>query len=117
MNTDRRKELKEDYNNRHPHKGIVSWKSGDNTWVLMSNDANADYNSTSFQLKLGSWPNKEMQKAYTSNPESFEWTLEMELDYKDITDDVSDDLYIMLMEYMDEHPEAKLMKPIKKRRY
>ncbi len=117
MNTDRRKELKEDYNNRHPHKGVVSWKSGDNIWVLMSNDANADYNSTSFQLKLGSWPNKEMQKAYTSNPESFVWTLEMELDYKDITDDVSDDLYIMLMEYMDEHPDAKLMKPIKKRRY
>ena len=30
MNADRKKELKEDYNNRHPHKGIVSWKSGDN---------------------------------------------------------------------------------------
>ena len=42
--------------------GIIAWNLtkyyGDAMWVDMSTDANADYNGTSFQLKLGSWPNK-----------------------------------------------------------
>jgi len=113
MSQDRRKELKEQYNNRHPDKGLVCWKSKERIWVMPSNDAKADYNGTVFQLKLGSWPNRELQKAYTEDPESFQWSLECELDYKDNDDDVSDDLSLMLMEFMDAHPDAKLMKPVK----
>ncbi len=113
ISTDRRKELKSQYNNRHPNKGIVSWKSKGRTWVMFSNDAQADFNGTSFQLKLGSWPNKELQKAYSEDPESFEWTFERELKYDDNSEDVSDDLKLMLMDYMEKNPDAKLMKPIK----
>jgi len=93
--------------------GIVCWKCGDDMWVAPSLDTKADFNGTSFQLKLGSWPNKELQNAYKADPESFQWVFEKELKYEDNSDDVSDDLTLMLMEYLDEHPDAKLMKPVK----
>jgi len=110
---DRKRELRERYNNRHPDKGIVCWKSKGRIWVMMSQDAKADFNGTSFQLNLGSWPNKEMQKAYNEDPNSFEWSLEKELEYEDNADDVTDDLKLMLMDYMEAHPDAKFMRPIK----
>jgi len=116
MDADRRKELKEEYANRHPDKGLVCWKSKGRIWVMPSSDAKADFNGTSFQLRLGSWPNKEMQKAYKEDPDSFEWSFEEELEYKDNSDDVSDDLSLMLMEYMEKHPDAQLMRPIKIKR-
>jgi len=115
-NSDRRKELKEQYNNRHPDKGLVCWKSKGRIWVMPTQDANADYNGTKFQLDLGSWPNRDLQNAYKQDPESFEWSFEKELKYEDNSDDVSDDLSIMLMEFMDEYPDAKLMRPIKIKR-
>ena len=68
MDNAKKKELREQYNNRHPEMGIVCWQCDDEMWVDMSTDANADYNSTSFQLKLGSWPNKTLQKVYKENP-------------------------------------------------
>ena len=113
--TDRKKELKEQYKLRHPDMGIVGWKSKDKVWVMPSKDIKADFNSTSFQLKLGSWMNREMQNAYNEDSSSFEWVVLDELEYEDITKDYTDDLSLLLMEYMENHPEAKLMKPLKKR--
>jgi len=106
MNQDRKKELKEQYINRHPKMGVICWKSKDKMWIDISKDSNADYNGTSFQLKLGSWVNKELQRAYTSDPESFEFILLKELDYEDYNDDHSDDLEILLMEVLDDYPDA-----------
>ena len=114
MDKDRRKELREQYNNRHPDMGIVTWRCGDNIWVMTTTDANADYNSMSFQLKLGSWRGRELQQAYKDNPDGFVWTLESKLKYDDLNEDHSEDLEIMLMEFMDDHPNAKPMKPGKK---
>ena len=68
MNTERKKELKEAYSNRHPDMGIVCWTNGDRMWIAKSKDAKADFNGTSFQLQLGSWPNREMQDAYKADP-------------------------------------------------
>lgn len=87
MDKDRRKELREQYNNRHPDMGVVTWRCGEDIWVMTTKDANADYNSMSFQLKL---------------------------EYDDLNEDCSEDLEIMMMEFMDEHPNAKPMKPGKK---
>jgi len=115
MDRDRKKELREQYEKRHPDMGIVCWKSGDNMWVDVSTDAKADYNGTSFQLKLGSWPNKELQKAYTENPDSFEFSLIKELKYEDPTEDHREDLEILMMEFMDEYPNAKDMRNKRKK--
>lgn len=83
-------------------------------WVAVSKDAQADYNSTHFQLKLGSWPNRDLQKRYRENPEAFRWSLIRPLEYEDETEDYSEDLQILLMEFMEEFPEAKPMRPGKK---
>lgn len=116
VDKDRRKELREQYNNRHPDMGVVTWRHDNDIWVMTSKDAHADYNGMSFQLKLGSWPNKELQNAYKADPDGFVWTLEKQLEYEDLNDDLSDDLELLLMEFMEEHPEAKPMKPGKKRK-
>ena len=114
MDREQRAALKEAYANRHPDMGIVCWKSGERMWIAKSKDTRADFNSTSFQLKLGSFPNREMQAAYNEAPSSFEWLLLKKLDYKEPDEDHEDDLALLYMEAADEHPEAKPMKVGKK---
>lgn len=111
MNQERRKELREQYDKRHPDMGVVCWRCGDSRWAMISRDARADFNSTSFQLKLGTWPNREMQRAYNEPPDAFEWSLAKALDYKDPTEDYSDDLEILWLEFLEEQPGAKPMRP------
>lgn len=115
MDKDRRKELREQYDNRHPDMGVVTWRHGNDIWVMTTKDANADYNRTSFQLRLGSWPNRELQDAYNADPNGFVWTLEKQLKYEELNEDHSDDLEILLMDFIDKHPDAKPMKLGKKR--
>lgn len=110
MTNDRKKELKEQYEKRHPRMGIICWQSGEKLWADMSRNADGDYNSTSFQLKLGSWPNRELQSAFTAAPESFSFSLVKELEYEDYSEDHTDDLKILLMDYLREHPDAKPMR-------
>lgn len=110
MDNEKRKALKEQYKNRHPKMGIVCWQCGDEMWVDMSKDAVADFNSTTFQLKLGSWPNKALQKAYKENPDGFRFSLIKELDYENHSDDHTDDLKILLMDLLEEYPSAKPMR-------
>ena len=114
MDKEKRKALQETYANRHPDMGIVCWKSGDNMWIAKSKNAKVDFNGTTFQLKLGSWPNREMQAAYKANPDSFEWLMLKQLDYKELGDDHDDDLELLYMEVMDEYPAAKPMRPGKR---
>lgn len=110
MDKEQKERLKEQYRNRHPDMGIVCWKSGEQMWIAKSKNATADYNSTSFQLKLGSYPNKEMQAAYKSDPASFEWLILKTLDYKELDDDHDEDLELLHMMCMDEYPQAKPMR-------
>ena len=110
MDNEKKKALKEQYNNRHPKMGIVCWQCGDEMWVEMSTDSNADFNSTSFQLRFGSWPNKSLQKAYKENPDACKFSLIKELDYEDFSEDHTDDLKILLMDFLKEYPDAKPMR-------
>ena len=110
MDREKKKALREQYSNRHPKMGIICWQCCEVMWIDMSTDANADYNSTSFQLKFGSWPNKSLQKAYKENPEECKFSLIRELDYKDSSEDYTDDLKIMLMDFLEEYPDAKPMR-------
>ena len=113
MNTDkaRRKELRGQYANRHPDMGVATWRCGDAIWVMTTKDAKADFNGMSFQLKLGSWPGRELQQAYRADPDGFVWTLEKPLKYDDLNDDHSEELELLLMEFMDEHPDARPIRP------
>lgn len=104
---ERRAALREQYKNRHPDMGIVCWKVGDIRWIGISRDIAATYNSTNFQLELGSWPKKDLQKAYSANPAAAEWLVLKQLDYEDPAEDYMDDLELLLMEVQDEYPDAR----------
>lgn len=60
MEREKKKALREQFDQRKPDMGIVCWQSGEKMWIAISTDAKADYNGTLFQLKLGAWPNREM---------------------------------------------------------
>ena len=111
MNNEQKKALREQYAQRRPDMGIVCWKSGDQMWIDKSTDAKADHNSSAFQLKLGSWPNAEMQRAYKADPDSFEWSLQKKLDYEERDEDHSEDLELLYIMVMEEFPNAKRMRP------
>ena len=114
MNQEQKKNLRNQYDQRKPDMGIVCWQNGEKMWIAISKDATADYNRSSFQLKLGSWPNRELQTAYNADPESFQWSLLKKLDYKERDEDHSDDLELLFDLCMEENPQAKKMRSGKK---
>ena len=111
MDKGRKKELREQYAARHPDMGIVCWQCGDELWAAISRDADKDHNRSEFQLKLGTWPDRELQSQYALSPDDFRWVLAKKLDYEDTDEDHSEELQLLLLEFLDEHPEAKPMKP------
>ena len=70
--------------------------------------------SGAFTIKLGSWPNREVQRAYAENPEAFQWSLLKKLDYKAPGEDYSDDLELLYMMCLEEYPQAQKMRPGKR---
>lgn len=114
MEMERKKALRAQYEQRRPDMGIVCWQSGREMWIAISKDAKADYNSSLFQLQLGTWPNREMQKAFADNPDSFQWSLLKKLDYKERDEKHDDDLELLYMLCMDEYPDARQMRPSKR---
>lgn len=91
--------------------GVVCWRSGERMWIAISRDAKADYNRSLFQLKLGSWPEGELQRAYTEAPETFQWSLLKKLDYGEREEDHSADLELLYLLCREEYPQAKAMRP------
>ncbi len=115
MDNERKKVLKQQYAERKPEMGIISYRCGEQIWIEPSKDIKADRNSTLFQLKLGSWRNKEMKKAFTTHgEENFVWEVLKELDYEDPSKDYSEDLELLLLMCKDEYPNAQRMRPGKK---
>lgn len=114
MENERKKALREQYSERKPDMGIVCWKSGSKMWIATSTDAQSDHNSSLFQLRLGSWRNKDMQAAFSQDPSSFEWSLLKKYDYKERDDDHTEDLDLLYDICMEEYPDAMQMKVGKK---
>lgn len=111
MEREKKKALREQYDQRKPEMGVVCWRSGEKMWIATSTDAKADYNGTLFQLQLGSWPNREMQKAFTDDPGSFQWSLLKKLDYKERDEDHTEDLKLLYLMCLEEYPDARQMRP------
>lgn len=111
MDQARKKALREEYDQRKPDMGVVCWQSGDRLWMAVSKDAKADYNRSLFQLRLGSWPNKELQAAFTADPESFRWTLLKRLDYQEREEDHREELELLYLLCREEYPQAQPMRP------
>jgi hypothetical protein len=114
MDKTKKKALRAQYDRRHPEMGIVCWSNGDDMWIAKSTDTKADYNGSSFQLELGSWPNREMQEAYNADPSAFQWSVIKTLDYEEREDDHSEDLALLYIMVKEANPEAKPMRPGKR---
>lgn len=114
MEKDRKKALRAEYDQRKPDMGIVCWRSGERMWIATSKDAKTDHNGSLFQLKLGSWPNREMQKAYNEAPDSFQWSLLKKLDYEERDEDHGEELELLYMLCLEEYPDAEQMRPGRK---
>ena len=114
MNQEQKKALRAQFDQRKPDMGIVCWQSGEQMWIAISKNADADYNRSSFQLQLGSWPNRELQEAYNAAPDSFRWSLLKKLDYKERDEDHYDDLELLFDLCMEDYPHAKKMRAGKK---
>lgn len=109
MNGDKRKKLKEDYKNRMPEMGIVSFSSrhSNDIFVGISRDTQSVYNSNLFKLKMGNHSNKKMLELWKQYGEgAFDYKLEVKLKYDNPQDDQTRDLEDLLELYLEENPNA-----------
>ncbi|CUX15126.1 GIY-YIG nuclease family protein [Clostridium sp. C105KSO13] len=110
MDINRKKLLKEEYKLRRPEMGIISYrcKSTGETFLGISNDTKASFNSCSFKLS-GSWhPNKHLQELWNQYGEKdFELSVVKVLKYKDPADDHTEKLEKLLDQCLSENQDAK----------
>ncbi len=86
----RKKELLEAYKNRHPEIGVISLKCVDTgeSFLGISVDTKADFNSNKFKLSSGIHPNQRLQSLWYQCGESgFELSVLKVLEYKDLEED------------------------------
>lgn len=104
MDMNRKKQLMEDYKNRHPEMGIIAFKCRETGEIFLgtSKDTKADYNSNRFKLLTQTHPNKRMKELWKKYGESnFEFSVVKILKYEDPQKDYTDKLEAMLEECLD----------------
>lgn len=95
MDTKRRKELIENYKNRRPEMGVISYrcKETDEEFLGISKDTKSDFNSTNLKLSANLHPNKRLQELWNKyGEEGFELTIAKELKYEDPLEDHTEEL-------------------------
>lgn len=109
MNIDRKKQLYEEYKNRKPEMGIISYhnKVTGEIFFGISQDTKAGFNRNHFQLSMNMHPNKYLQSLWNQYGEdNFECCLIKKLNYKNVTDNHKDKLKKLLEECFNEYPKA-----------
>ncbi|HAX52955.1 GIY-YIG nuclease family protein [Muricomes intestini] len=110
MDTGRKKLLKEEYKLRRPEMGIISYrcKSTGESFLGISKDTKASFNSNSFKLSSGRHPNKNLQELWTQYGENdFELSVVKVLKYKDPADDYTEKLEKLFDQCLTENQDAK----------
>lgn len=90
MDMKRKKELLEAYKNRHPEMGVISFKctATRESFLGISTDTTADFNSNKFKLSSGIHPNQRLQSLWRQYGKSgFELSVLKVLEYKDLDED------------------------------
>ena len=84
MDTKRKKELLQQWKNRHPEMGVISFhcKKTRESFLGISKDTKADFNSIRFQLSMGMHPNKRLTELWNQYGEGgFEFSVVKILNY------------------------------------
>lgn len=95
MDIKRKMELLENYKNRHPEMGVISYrcKATGEVFLGVSKDTKASFNSTNFKLSTNSYPNKQLQGLWNIyGLEGFELSVVKVLEYDDPKEDQSSKL-------------------------
>lgn len=109
MDIKRRKQLLEEWKNRHPEMGVVSIRcreTGD-VFLDIATDTQFAFNRPRFQLDAKMHPNKALQKLWNEYGESgFDYEVVKVLKYDNPNDDQSEKLEELLEECFAENPQA-----------
>ena len=90
MDIKRKKQLLEEYINRRPEMGVISFRcmATNESFLGISKDTKADFNSTSTKLAANYHPNKRLQELWNQNGvENFELSVMKAIKYEYPTDD------------------------------
>ena len=93
MDIKRKKELLEEWRNRHPEMGVISFKCKETneSFLEISKDIKATFNSNIFQLSVGMHPNKRLAELWNKyGKEGFELLVLKILKYENPTDDYTE---------------------------
>lgn len=95
MEKARKKELIEAYKNRCPEMGVIALRCRETgeSFLGVSKDVTADFNSARVKLELGSHPNKQLSLLWERYGEGgFDFVVLEALECEDPTEDYTDDL-------------------------
>ena len=89
MDMKRKKQLLEEYKNRRPEMGVISYRciATNESFLGISKDTKADFNSTSVKLAANYHPNKRLQELWNHyGMEDFELSVVKTLKYENPAD-------------------------------
>ncbi len=109
MNTEKRKLLLEEYKNRRPEMGVISYRciATDESFLGISKDTRADFNSTNAKLSTNFHPNKRLLQLWNQyGPEGFELSVIRVLKYDNPADDHTAELEKLRQECFEENKKS-----------
>ncbi len=110
MDMKRKKELLQEWKNRHPEMGVISFRSTktDEVFLGISKDTKADFNSNRFKLSTGNHPNKRMTELWNQYGEAaFECSVVKILKYENPQEDHTEELEKLLEQSFAVNPKAR----------
>lgn len=99
MDMKRKKELLNEWKNRHPEMGVISisCKPTGDLFLGIAKDTKTGYNRHRFQLSVNLHPNKKLQELWDKYGEQeFEYSVVEVLEYENPQDDQTDSLLELL---------------------
>jgi len=110
MDIKRKKELLNEWKNRHPEMGVISisCKPTGDLFLGIAKDTRAEYNSNRFKLSVKLHSNRQLQELWDKYGESgFEYSVVEVLKYENPKDDQTDKLLELLECCLIVMPDAK----------
>ena len=112
MDLKRRKELLEEYRNRRPEMGVISFrcKETGESFLGISNDTKASFNSTRAQLSGRMYPNKRLMELWKQyGEEGFELAVLKVLKYESPLDDHTKELEELRESCLEDDEKASIL--------